>query len=314
MALGDTIINPATVPYMREERQTVIRAGINLFELRLLRRKEHNQLIFGPIDVKAYEDMDTVANSARFDVEWLTRNDASVKYEIIDKVGNGIAWMPDDRFWHNRLYIMDDSYLYRSLQNLHTRDYGLIPGYQIKAEIDCMRNELKEPVPIHRIFINGIERSYQFTREAAEEEIETMKQSASSIRITPDGNVKAVQAERRKFEIKPGTQLEYRPEIKELIKKYRRKFRFGWTECQTFMEEIKPKIIERIKEKKTEMTGKGKGETASVFSQIMSLPEEEREKLRQYFAPSKPVTDNPENYEPKKRGRPPKPKEVEVVE
>lgn len=259
--------------HVPDDKLSIVRAGIGLFELSIGRKEFQDYLLIGTFNCQVLEDDDGDVGQ-RFKVMWNTGRNAIIRYSVDDK-GNCTAWMPDDPFWHNRVSFLNNKFLRPG--NLHTRDHGIIPSQQVTLEIDCLGEELQCARKIYKLFINNNPKDscYFYNKEDADIEKEKIMQNASQ--ITVEG--KTLQPKTRsvvRVDIKEGTKIDYKPEVSDLIKKYGR-LQFGWTQCQQFVEVIKPKVIERIKEKQDMLKTKDK---KSVFIEaIESMSDDEKDSV-----------------------------------
>jgi len=244
-----------TVPWMDKAHQAVIRAGLGLFELRLPFKSIRDRQVYGPFDVEVNEETDRSLRS-RFRAKWFTGVDAYVSFRVDDD-GNGLAWLVDDMWWHNRIYLMDSPHLL-NVVNLHTKN-GFIPSSVVLAEIAALRRALKEERPMFEIFKEGKREGWDWawTREEAEAKIKKEQY------VTPQfdqatGKLVAIPGNVTAFEIRSGSRLEYKPKIAELIMRYRQ-MEFGWTSCQEFQEMVKAPVIEEMKKIRTALNGQQQG-------------------------------------------------------
>jgi len=264
-------------PMVPEKYQAAMRFGIPLFELRLRGRSDNDQLLYGPFDVRVTEFFDTVRRRDRYSDKWMTDNNAHIRYEV-DNRGTGVAFMPDDKFWHNRLILMNNPGLH--VMQYHTKD-GILPGSIVNAELDCLRGRLKADVPIWRVMEDGREKDFFFTEDEANAFIEEQDQAIPTL-DKQTGQIKNVQAKRRKFKVVKGSKLVYKPEILKIIKT-EGQHQFGWTECLYFQDQIKPEVEEMMKER-NESNVQQDDESVrrgSIMKDIMGLSAEEKIRLKQ---------------------------------
>jgi hypothetical protein len=161
---------------------------------------------------------------------------------VVDKKGNGVAFMPDDPWWHNRIFLMDSPNL--NPVALHT-DRGIINGAQVDIEIKILKQHLKCEKTIYEVVRNGKRIEFYNTKEEAQESIDEMQEMSLHTDKTT-GAVITKATSRNKFSILPSTVIDYRPEIAEIIRKFKR-MEFGWTSSEVFQTKIKPAIIADIK-------------------------------------------------------------------
>lgn len=274
-------------PHMMDlppECQVKIRAGVPLFELRLPHKATTDKEIFGPFEVNVIEDEDAPFNSPlnrRFRYDWRTSRDAYIKYSV-DKHGNGVCFMPDDPWWHNRLYLVDSPRTF--VANLRKRDGAIISGAEVRIEIDCLRDELKHERKIFKVLRNGKEISFHFAKADAKAEIDDLLANESVLKMHP-GSKQLVQTKtkRYKYDIDDkGTFLTYKPEIEELINIYgprgKQRQEYGWTQCQQFQEDIKKKVMEEVAKRRKEFAHSS--DAGDIFSTVSNMTPEERDKLK----------------------------------
>jgi len=262
------------IPNIPEKYQAASRRGIHFFELRYPKPADMDQTVYGPFDLKASETWDTMRQRMVFNIRWLRENEAHIRFTP-DSRGVAVAWMPDDKFWRNRIYLMDTRLLYVSIFNYHTKS-GQYPGSMVRTEIDCMRDVLKEKKDIFKVFMDGKERDVFRTKEEAEEFINENTEVRQKVdKIT--GNVVTLTS-KHKFKIVPGTTIDYRDEIIDLIRRENGRHEFGWTQCDEFQNDIKPSILKLIEERsRTETPADSK---ESILTQLRSMTPEEKEELK----------------------------------
>lgn len=323
-----------------EDAQVKLRAGISIYEIRSIYRRFFAYSVMGPVDVKVQEnDMaGPIMGQMQHSITWQTKYRAGVRFELMDrKRGNCICWMPEDPFWRNRIFLMDNGFLYHGLYALHTPSEGMIPAGTVHQWINIMREFLKEKVPIWRVFINNKERSFHYTKESAQAEIAHLKYEDSRTQIVGQ-QLESVQGKIFSTDIQEGFRLQYRAEIRKLIMDNKRKFEFGWTQCPEFQANIKPAIENLIKEKTTEVrpslisdllnaTVKLTDEEKAIIRQRLGVPEPDGTEVppddgqmadpdtdaAPAAAQPSPAAADPQAPAVKKRGPKPRKREVEEV-
>jgi hypothetical protein len=242
----EPLISGAVVPYMPEMGQNMINAGVSVFELRHHGKRFFNRVSMGPYGAKIIGADDESGRMFRPRVEWRTGAETQLFFEA-DAKGVCIAWMADDPWWHNRLHLMLEPWLLAMAVQRHT-PRGLIPGYIIQLEIQAMRTVLRKRIEQFDVFQDGRALDHFNTKEAAEEFVDSKQ--TYELKADKTGQLRNIPMNKRAYTIKPGSMEEYKPEIRDLIDKYKR-LQFGWTSCLEFKNEIRPQIekeIERLKQ------------------------------------------------------------------
>ena len=267
------------IPNIPEKLQAGMRYGIHYFEMRYPRPLTMHQQIFGVFDVRVKETYDTVLRKMNFSTEWITGGAGCVNFKP-DSKKVGTAWLPDDKYWHNRIFLMDTPILRQSVVAYHTAD-GMYPGGTVLSELLAMRDVLKEPTKIYKVCKKGQDRDINFfyDKDSALGYVEENTQILQ--RIDPTTGIIKNQKAKTSLEVVEGSILEYKPEIKKLINKENRTNEFGWTQSKEFQNVWKPKILELIEERKKDMAENPSGKIGNILSSVSSLPEDQLEELRQ---------------------------------
>ena len=194
----------------------------------------------------------------------------------MDGKGNLLAWMADDEWWHNRLYIMDNPDFRAGLSNLHTH-LGIISGMDAMEHIRLLEVELKHEIEIQDIYVNGKLRFSARDKEMAEQEIDKQKRVFTSVK---DGKIELQKEKDKTYKIVSRKVLEYKPEITALIQRNRReRLRFGWTSCPEFMNEIRPRVIKEIKALGLNPTMPGQVSSRDIIEGIGKMTDAQRKAL-----------------------------------
>jgi hypothetical protein len=181
---GKNIVMPsqglgaATIPLMEfrnvpQRYQDAMEAGLGFFELRLPGfRKGFDKRIFGPYDVKCQRVLIPGSSRHTFETTWATGNAACITYELSDR-GVAIAFMPDDKYWHNRVQACDVPVLYDGVFAYH-HSTGLRQSQQIKAELKALRDVLSEDVEIFKVMMDGRENTFHYKKVLADKDVEAL--------------------------------------------------------------------------------------------------------------------------------------------
>lgn len=259
-----------------ERYQDAMQFGINFFELRLPRPEINNQVLFGFFDVRVTHDMAPSSSRIVFNDEWLTDMNARIEFEVVNNRGLSVAFVPDDKFWHNRVVLADTSGLV--LAQYHTSQ-GIVPGRIIIQELKAMKEIINRAEKIYKLVDdNNVERVFFWTKEEAEQE----KAKEMTTRDPVTGVLRA-NFPYKNWRIVEGSKTRKRPEIVELVKKHR-SMRFGWTECPEFHSVWVPKIKARTAELLKEVEaveGMGAGiSNSGLLSSVKAMSPAERKALK----------------------------------
>lgn len=245
-------------PDLAKDQQNVLLNGINLFQLIYPKRVYSDIQIHGPFNVKVLERDIDVSNrsgplSRRFKVNWQIKGDAHIDFEYDRQNKIGIAWMPDDPYWHNRVILMDTTWLLRSVTQLRLPDNSIKSGAEVALEVKCLESVLKHDIDVFHLIEDGRVRlgSFRSKKEAVDYKDD---QVAMVPQIKSDGTIAAVKRRKAAYEIQQGTDREYRPEIISMINQEMPRHEFGWTQCSKFQEELKPQVIDLIKQERSKAT------------------------------------------------------------
>jgi hypothetical protein len=261
-----------------DEFQDILNAGIGLFQLAYPRKLYRDEKIWGLFGARAVTTNPDEFNleNRRYRIEWQTSKDCYVRF--FENKGRGYAYVPDDQFWHNRLIFLHQPRYLGWLHQLKLPDGSVLMPPDVRMEIGCLADEILEEKKTWEVHVDGIQRDWFFSKKEADEFIKDEKS------VTPKivgGKIMPIKKDRRKFTTVESKKSEIKPEIKELIKREKYKHRFGWSECDEFMKEIKPKVVANIQEKRKTMTIAPAPaiSKADLIETLMSLTPEDRASL-----------------------------------
>ena len=242
-------------PMVPERYQPAMRFGVRFFELRFPRASDNSHVIFGPFDIVVNEEQIEGTTRARFVARLLTGREAQVRYEVINvRSGLAVAFMADDKYWHNRIVLVDNPLF--EIMAMHTRD-GIVSGTEIRMEIECLREVITEEAPIYMLIRpNGREETYFWTEpEALKELTESRKEKGWSV----------VRGKKRRKT----------KQVENMIRNYGSEI-YGWTSCPEFEREIKPRVQQLIEERRRSLTLEGQNDIESIVKRVINdmTPEE----------------------------------------
>lgn len=244
--MDSQVYSGGQVPYMPEDKERLIRAGVALFECRVPYQYFFDKTVMGPYNCVA-EEFGEPGRASKITLNWITGLNAGVVYNA-DPKGNCIGWIPDDPWYHNRLVLMGDPKLNPIMR--HSPREGLVGLPILKLEFKAIRNLILCNVPIWKVMKNGVERGFFYTKKEAEMELEELNTVALKV-DTRTGEMKAVDKNKIRYSIEEGAKQDFKPEIKELVRNYQ-VLQYGWTSSEAFTKEWRPKIAAEIKRLKAE--------------------------------------------------------------
>lgn len=250
-----------------DKYKVALEAGVNFIQLQYPTKGNYPRQITGFYNIIAKKYLEPGSATPRYSIKTLTGYNAHITFEIMQEEGTLIAFCPDDKYWHNRVMLVDNPGL--QIAMMHTYKDGIIPGTVIKSEIQAIREVINEQVPIFKIVNQfGSEYTFKYTEEEAEEKKNTYPNS-------------------KLLKIVPGTTWQKKPEILEMIRMYK-KLPNGWTSCDDFQNTIKPLIKAKIEEKNRSLVlaGQSTANPADLKSQILTIlqtltPEEKKKLLHE---------------------------------
>lgn len=213
-------------------------ADFKFFECPWQGRTLVDKSINGPFGLRVTENQEEQSVK----MHWLSAPLTKFVRFIADDSGVAVCWLVDDRWWHNRLYLMDSPQVFRVI-NYHTRQ-GTFPASYVQTEIDALKAELMGPVEIFRVLRDGRDYDSFPTKALAQKFIDGR---AKVVTKFVQGGVVNESTFEHDYSIVPGTKIVYKPEVARLTQEFKN-LKFGWTSCPKFMEEIKPRVEERIAE------------------------------------------------------------------
>jgi hypothetical protein len=209
----------------------------------------------------------------RFDFAWETGDAAMIKFEA-DKKGIATAWIPDDKFWHNRMVILGNRTLYDSIL-CYRKNGAVMDSETFKIELSCLERTLKHEVDVYNLYNEDKLIGKFSTENAAKEEISS--RNSMTTRVLPNGELQVVPKDVKEYRIVKGKESVDKPEIVDLKKKYRRKFQFGWSECPEF-DNIKNVVVTTYIREKEKLAPKST-EAINFVKAIESISDDEKKKI-----------------------------------
>jgi len=263
---------------LKEEQANCMRARIALYQVVFPSATRWQERLWGPYDVKVHiDDTEFRRSRPRMIVKWRTQQNAYITYDRVDR-RTAVAWMPDDPFWHNRLFLMDSPALLN--QVTHRRSHSGIQSLdEVQMEIKCLEEVLHETVPIWTAVegkrVLGDFKSAKEAKSWIEDLTEPTLKLINNV-MTP------VKVRKRKIDIIERSTRQYPEKVLKIIEKEKNLHEFGWTQCPFFTEKVQPKVKAMIKERREKMEKKP-GVTAAPIDMIRSIAkmsEEEKAALR----------------------------------
>ena len=252
---------------LNEAQANCLRAKIGLYQLIFPAVARWQERIFGPFNVQVQiEDTEYRSANPRVFVRWRTKNDAYITYDRVDR-RTAVAWMPDDPYWHNRLYLMDSPALLNQVALKRTHE-GIMQPPEVALEIRCLEEALHEDVPVWTAIENRRMLGDFEGKKEAENWISDL--TAPSMKMI-DGVMTATKVKKRKIEIVERKKRVYKPKIAELIEKEKYKHDYGWTQCTYFMEEIRPAVLQEVENRRGSIDAAEAGETPKIFDLLRSV-------------------------------------------
>jgi hypothetical protein len=229
-----------------EKYDLALMAGIRLFVLAYPKRcpDMNSRTLMGPFDVVVTENFAQGASNAAYSERWITGSDAGIKFDPIDKKGTLVAFMPDDRYYHNRLILADQPAI--RVIEMQDQQNGIISASIVNMEIQCLRDIINENAPIYKIIKPTNNQEVDFFWSEAEA-IDFINQEETVLR-GPNQVPVSIQPY-KKYRIEKGMKTRKRSDIMELITRYSRE-PYGWTASREFRNEIIPKVNTLIKSRR----------------------------------------------------------------
>lgn len=151
----------------------------------------------------------------------------------------GVAFFPDDKFYHNRTLLALEGHRWMIIEGMYTPTQGFIGGPRVNMEIDCLREVLYCDTEIWKVMDprRGRERDYFMTKREAEAFITSkkmvMRGKGGLVPFDMQPNLHCV--------VEQGTKLMLRPEILSIIRSHQRD-QYGWTGCDEYKKVVVSKM------------------------------------------------------------------------
>jgi hypothetical protein len=254
--------------------------GVRFFVLRYPKQLKFDKLISGFFDVRVTNDGGVGAGVGA--VQHITGREAHIKFQVNHQTGAALAYVPDDKYYHNRMAILDTMGRWH-LDGIVSRDLGMVTAAEAQMEIKCLDEVIRVDVPMYRVINpeNGKEVDWFYT----EEEAQMFLEEEHSV-IKGKHGVPHFEKPYRKCVIVPGKVREKRPEIKELIRRYAGN-PHGWTECDEFQKQWLNQVNEKIRQRREAMDSTPTAATLTeedvqkqVFNVLASMSPDQIEKMR----------------------------------
>lgn len=229
-----------------ERIQLAREAELSFFELKFYGEKRYSQNVFGFFDVKVTRlaelpQMRSRGIGPRFDIKWRTGKDAKFTYECVNqKSGLAVAFVVDDEFWHNRIY-MAFSPVYHIFQ-YHSPN-GPIEGEVVTREIDCLREVTQDKMKAFTVKNPGGKSVFNSFEEEEVDAFLKAKNGATRPGMLPP------------FRKMIRTVWITKPEVLALIEKYKRE-KYGWTSNSEFDRVVREPTLRLIDERSISRTAK----------------------------------------------------------
>jgi hypothetical protein len=240
----------------------LLQSGVPMFQILHPKPRYYDMFVGGPIKATAYiPSVEFEGRNARMPVTWETKHPSITFHHT--KMGTSsrvIGWVPDDRFWHNRIVIMENAWMRSGILQLRMPDNRIINGAEASMQISVLEKMLKKKYKIYKVMDKSFgEISYFYTKKEADNFIEGKLADNKEIKLF-DGQIQPLNRQRidriKSWTIVEGERTDYREDIISLINRERKKgHRFGWTECSEFASIQKQCIKEMTKQATGSSTG-----------------------------------------------------------
>jgi hypothetical protein len=258
-----------------ENYETALRAGIRFYVCRFPKRGINNRTMFGFFDVKVGEQILTDQVNPHYNERWLTGSDANIVFQKQGKSQILIAFIPDDRWYHNKMMIAEHPWLI--LEGLYSNDQGMANSQEAIIEIQSVREITYTKAEIFKVLdSSGTEIDFFFEKPLAEKFI------AQKVHRTTAAGFPYEAQPYLECSIEPWMYPVRKPEIVRLINEHRNEA-YGWTNCPEFRNVWMPQIEALISEKKKNITS-----GVDVLSQpgaLQSMVQDEVMKLIRAMTP-----------------------------
>lgn len=126
--------------------EDAIRAGIRFWAVVYPEKRTSGfpERMFGVFDVSVNEHV--AQSGSSFMEKWNAGRGCCVQYELQDRRGTMIAFVPDDRFYHNKVQMAMIDLYKNNILEMHTGIGTAIPGSVARMELDCLYEVLTEDV------------------------------------------------------------------------------------------------------------------------------------------------------------------------
>jgi hypothetical protein len=248
-----------------ERYESALAAGVRFFVLRHPRQPLYfEDEFYGPFDVDASGGGDIMGREVR-NIRWRTGSTSSVSFLPQGKSDVGIAFMPDDVYYHNRMLLAVTPW--PIVEGIYRPGEGLSGGPQANMEIDCLRQAIYCDMPIIDIIDSaGRKRSFAKTEEEADAYI-----NQKVLKLRGYGGVPYEIQPYLRCKKVPGTMKSLNPEVLAIIEVHGRD-EFGWTASEPFKTKILPKVNAMIAKRSGVMAGNAP--SLDVRAQILeALPD-----------------------------------------
>ena len=235
-------------PDMEEDEHHMIQVGIPLFQLVWPRAIFFEQKIDGIFGVT----VSAPDPGTRPDVQWHWSGDAKLVFKPVNKRGLGVAWMPDDPWFKNRVHLLIHPWILNMVKQERLPTGEIKSQAEIIFECKVMETILKKPVPIFEVLLNGSKRGgcYFYTEKEAADFI--TEQGRIEVKIGKGGNFEPKRVTKDVWTCAPGERLTWKDEVLAVITREGNKKQYGWTESKEFETKWKPAIIAKWKEQRDE--------------------------------------------------------------
>ena len=230
-------------PYdIPENYATALRAGIRFYVCRYPKRGINSRTIFGFFDVKVGEQVVSNQNDPVYNERWLTGADANIIFQQQGKSEILIAFIPDDRFYHNKMMIAEHPWLI--VEGMYSSSQGMISSQEAIIEIQAVRETTYTTTKIYKVmWPNGNEETFFFDKSDAEKFI------VQKVHRTTNAGFPYEATPYTDCTIQEDMYPVRKPEIIRLLNEHRNE-PYGWTNCAEFKSVWIPKIEALITERK----------------------------------------------------------------
>ncbi len=222
-----------------EHLQAAVESGLNFFELRFQGEKRFNQNVFGFYDVVVTREQHPIRkNQVFYPTRYLVGRDAKIKYKCINQnTGLSVAFMPDDKFWHNRILLaFHPVYM---IFAYHTRD-SQVAGSTLNREIECLRDICQDKIETFAVL-------NQFGRPIFNSKVEAEADAFMAEKKKKPGRQSLNMRKIRRFA------WETKSFVLDIIRNAGTEY--GWTDSPEFEQQIKMPCLRLIDQRGISRTG-----------------------------------------------------------